>query len=833
MKKLILLGLMLLFSGMVLAQKSYTKAEALFASRDYFPAAAMYKDALKVVSDANLKRSIFFKVAECYRMMNFYTEAITWYEDAIANGYKDPKVYISYGDMLARAGELDKAIQAYNEYLKIVPGDATGKKKVASCEFAKDAMKFDNKFNPVKNETALNSEFSEFGLAWLSEDLLFASNRKGPKDKIHSRTGEGFSDVYMSEFDEVVKQFSAPVLAAGGINTAFNDGSAAYDERNSVLYVMQTNGYMGKGNLNKVKFANGQWSKPVASALNNKEYSVGHPSIAKDGKILYFVSDMPGGKGGNDIWMVTLSSDGSYGAPVNLGDGVNTPDDELFPFIIGDSMLFFASNGHPGMGGLDIFCARKKDGKFVNPANLGYPINTASDDFNLIIRENLKGGLLCSNRPKGSGNDDIYSFPNFPIVLTASGVISDFLSGNPVPEAMVVFSNPAGINDTVFSDNNGKYLYKGIMPAETYRIDVSHSQYFPDNKELKTLSGEFFMEYNKQSGYNIDFALIGKPSPRFHIAGKVTERSTGDEMKDEKIVIRNKLLTYEDMAMTDSLGKYGFSWLVPTFYTAKIMKRGYWSESRSCDATSASNQEIYSLETGHDMNFELTKIEPKKEIVLNNIYYDLGKATLRAESMAELDKVVSMMRETPNIQIEMSAHTDARGDDRSNMKLSQARAKSCVDYLVQQGIDKRRLIAKGYGETRLVIPNARSEEEHQKNRRTTLSVIKVIENKNAGYSANDKFEFMVQIISSPSALSKDVYFEKLMRHMPSVKIEIKEEKKDGKTVMIYHAGIFEDLKKAVKLKEKIKALGYVECVVLPYKNKSRISVTEALELLEK
>lgn len=836
MKKLILIVALVSFSFSAFTQKAYQKAEASFNNREYVVAIKLYNKAISEAKDNTEVRAIYFKIAEAYRLMNDYIEAITWYEDAMDNGYKDINLYLVYSDVLARSGNLDEAIAALKKYMEQKSGDPVAVNKLLSCEYAKENLKSVNTYNPVKLEPVINTEFSEYGIGWFDDYLMFSSNKMDAKAKTDSRTGEGYSDVYQAAYDKTKRLLEAPEKVVGSLNTDYNDGTFFYDARQSLMYIMQSNGYQGKGNINTSKFENGKWSKCVSLNLNSKTYSIGHPTMAKEGKTLYFVSDMPGGKGGKDIWKSTRGSDGIWGTPKNLGDGVNTAADELFPFVLGDSMLFFASEGHTGFGGLDIFCARADlDGNFVNPVNLGYPFNTASDDFNMIIRDDTRGGFMCSNRPKGIGMDDVYSFPNFPAVISASGYITDFKTGNPVPNAKIVLVSSKGYIDSLSTDESGKYKFNGLLPSQNYSLTISAPNYFDDIKTFVTTGNDFFKGYSKETGTDIDFTLISQPQNWFTFKGNVSERSSMIEMPNERISVISKIGSFQDLVVTDSIGNYITSFVLPSSYGIKIMKAGYWSESRICDGTDAAKGDIYCKETGHDMDFELTKVEPKKEIILSNILYDFAKASLRPESKEELDKVVSMLNETPNIKIEISSHTDARGDAKTNLKLSLARAKSVVDYLISMGISSKRLVAKGYGKTKLLIPNAFTEEDHQKNRRTSFTVLQVTTAKNVETEGYTKLEFMLQVLVSENPINVDKYFEKLSRHLPYVKIQKKEEKIDNKKQWVYFAGIYaeKDLDKVALLKEKLKNMGYTSCILVPLKDGKRIGVSEALELLSR
>lgn len=572
------------------------------------------------------------------------------------------------------------------------------------------------------------------------------------------------------------------------------------------------------------------WSGKKNLSFNNKKYSFGHPTISKNGDILYFVSNMPGGYGEKDIWKSNRKDDGTWGLPINLGEKINTNANEMFPFILGDTLLFFASDGHFGFGGLDIFYSAWYDFDFSEPQNIGWPFNTSSDDFNMILKDDLSGGLFCSNRDV-SNSDEIFSFNGFPLSLNVSGYIYEVGTKMPINDAAIIFTDQNKIIDTVFSNPSGSYVFSDLNAFNSYKIKAIKNGYFDDKRTLN-VSGSNILFSQDSTKLSINFSLERKKYAA-KIKGKITERSTNKAVSQQKVFISGDN-DFSSFTFTDENGNYTFSNIKPRHtYVIKINKKDYFSESRKCTIPDIRKAKTFSKKNGYDMDFILTKIEKKKEIVLNNIYYDFDKARLRDESLAELDKLVSMMKETKNVIIKINSHTDARGSDSYNKRLSDARAKAVVDYLVYCGISQDRLLSEGYGEQKLILTNASTDKEHQANRRTTFSVINILKNSETPnrFSTSKKksnVSFRIQILVSKEKVDINNYFVNIYNTIPGIEIFVSKAVNTFK----YEAGVFYSLEKASKIKKSIKTIGYADCFITSYLNGKKISINKAKDLIK-
>ncbi|MCC7050963.1 MAG: OmpA family protein, partial [Bacteroidia bacterium] len=594
---------------------------------DNLNAIKIYKKILKKNEAANVPPRIYYQIGIAHQQGNRYAEALEYFDKAIKVNFINPEVYFNYGLMKIGLGKYSDAISAFEMYKEsdgenIVKAD----KLIASCKFAIKMSK-EIQTHEIHNEKELNSESSDYGLGMAKNKLLFSSTRIEKNDaKLDNYTGQGFSDFYESENKN--GHWSKPVKITGDINTKFNEGSIVFNNSMQAYY-MQCNGEKGKKdlcNILKAEYDSKQnkWINPVPLKINSQGYSIGHPALSTDAKTLYFVSDMPGGAGGKDIWK-SLFKNGEWTTPINITE-INTDGNEMFPYVLEDSLLYFSSDGLIGMGGLDLFKIKLNENEPVGkPINMGIPFNSNADDFSIVFTSS-ETGLFCSNREGGVGDDDIYSFSLLPVVLSVSGNITDKATLKNISGVLITVKGNDGSVLTAESDSKGHYKIEGLQPNISYTISLSKDGYFGDAKELKTGNEKYSKEFSKNNGNDYDFSLV--------------------------------------------------------------------------------------------------KINVKQEVEIPNIYYDFNSAILRDESKTELKKLVVMLTETPTVSVTINSHTDEQGADDYNLKLSEKRAQAVVDYLISEGINANRLTAKGFGESQPLIKNAQTDEEHQKNRRTTFKVTK-------------------------------------------------------------------------------------------------------------
>ena len=549
-----------------------------------------------------------------------------------------------------------------------VPNELFGKVKIALAE-------------------GINSPDLDFSPIYFKNGIIFTSDRLRFGDKGTGNPNKQFNDLFFSEqMGDVTFKEPERIHA---LNSKFHDGIASFSKVDDKLYFTRNNQKGTILNTKKAKrlkiyvssYTNDAWSEPQAVSFNVEKYSTCHPSISEDGQTMYFASNRPGGLGGMDIYVTHIGEDGKWSEPTNMGPDINTDKNEIFPFTDGKGTLFFSSEGHNNMGGLDLFAAQE----VVNPhmtgddnwevSNLGTPFNSPADDFGFIGNTGGDKGFFTSGREGGNGRDDIYGWktveetPVEPVLASKKVKVIDAVTGLELPMTEVVLS-------------------EANRPGNIIRYTTAKD-------------GMISFDWNKTSNY-----VVATEKNGYKKYDKVFQAA---EMKDDVIVIR--LNPIADMADATRVNKK------PTKVIAKIdptTKVEAYEEDIDNFIAKGEKTESTSLETG-------------QLIELNHIYYEFDKYNLKESAKVELDKVVALLRQYPEMEIDLNSHTDSRGSDTYNQWLSTERAKSAVDYIVSQGIERRRVVAKGYGESTPVNECLNtmkcSEDKHQMNRRTEFRIL--------------------------------------------------------------------------------------------------------------
>lgn len=493
------------------------KADAAFSVERYMDAVELYKKAYKKTKNRAVKAEIIFKQAECYKEAGKTKRSLSYYKRAIKAKYPAVIVHLKYADALRMVGDLEEAKIQYTAYLEKCgssKGDVDkmasknldpesiekvknyrrGELGLRSCIFA---MKWKNV--PTRYElfpmAFINSRYNDFSPAFGNgeySELYFNSSRQGGiEDKIDGSTGEYFSDVWYSKIDKKNK-WSRPVAMTEPINTANNEGSVYINKRGTAMYLTQCKAEKKKslGCAIYVSKRNGKlWGTPQLLQVKiDSNKSIVHPTLNDDESVMIFSSDLPGGYGGWDLWITVKEKRNTWSEPMNLGPSVNTLGDEFFPYLAEDGVLYFASDGHVGMGGLDVYkTSEDENGAYISPINLKSPINSSGDDFGMIVEKGGEKGYLTSNRVKwkdaksgkqrnSKGGDDIYQFELLALKLSLKGIVTDSRNGAIVTDANVQLKGSNGLINEVKTDNTGKYSFK-LEPLVSYEIIVSKKGY--------------------------------------------------------------------------------------------------------------------------------------------------------------------------------------------------------------------------------------------------------------------------------------------------------------------------------------------------------------------
>ncbi len=640
--------LLLLSASVVNGQsRRIERANQAYEDGEYHKAIELMRDAYTSISDFDTRSEMIFRIAMSYHKLRNPRQAEMWFSHAVNRNYPDPLVHLYYAQALKMNEKYDEALEQFKKYNDLVPDDPRGENGIESSRLAKEWIE-----NPtpyvVEEMKFFNSRYSDYSPAFARDDyrvVYFTSTRENDiSDRKHDVTGEYFANIFESRRDRQGR-WSTPSPVEGNINSEFEEGTPSFNGDLTAMYFTScrvTRGVAGC-HIYVSNLRRDRWDRPQRLDILDDTVLVAHPAVSPDELTLYFVSDMPGSYGEKDIWKVTRRSVGdSWGSPQNLGPEINTTGNEVFPFVHPDGTLYFSSDGHTGLGGLDIFKAnRDEDGEW-EVKNMGYPVNSPADDFGIVFENETERGYFSSNRGRAN-TDNIYSFHLPPVVINAGGVVTDIDSGEPLPESVVTMVGSDGTIMEMNTGENARFRFTMLRPDVEYIFLASMDGYLTERVAVST---------------------------------KGLERSRDFEV----------------------------------------------------------NIEIQSYE---------------KPIELPNIFYDFAMWDLRPESREALDGLVQTLKNNPNIVIELAAHTDSRGGREFNLELSQKRAQSVVNYLIENGIEPDRLVARGYGDARPKVVDRQISEEYpflpegQTLTEEFINSLETEEQREAAHQINRRTEFSV------------------------------------------------------------------------------------------
>lgn len=727
----ILIGL--LAAGELTAQEGKVKkGDLAFASYDFPKAIGFYEQSGS--SESTVSR----KLADSYRFTGNTAKAEENYKKIIDAGKAEAADYYFYSEMLRSNGKYDDAAKWMDKFHEVDGSDYRGMAYTQNKGYEAKLKSEQDRFTVRLLD--INTDAQEFGPAYFGNKVVFASTRTNmtPVSRIYPWNNKPYLNIY--EADAKDNQLASPKQFRKDINRKYHEGPASFNADGTFMAYTRNNydekSSQGVRNL-QIFFStlkDGKWSDGVSFTCNSKEYSVGHPSLSADGQTLYFASDMPGGLGGTDLYRCTRSTDGSWSKPENLGAGINTEGNEMFPFIHPDGFLFFSSDGLVGLGGLDVFVTKLTDGKAGKVLNAGYPVNDRFDDFAFIIDKDMKNGYFSSNRP-GKGDDDIYAVTMakpFRFNKIIKGVTKDKRSGDILAGANVsLYDSEGKVIATAPSDAQGNFTFEAD-PELDYSLDGKKEKYFDAKTTASTK--------NMGDKDEVFATLLLEKDPGLSLYALVTDKSSKQPLEGVKMVIIDNI-TGKEVTSFSTTASGDFRKPLDdkhigdrVSYQIKLDKDGYLGKSVTFNASIDKEGEIRVHEA---LDLTMDKItvgaDLAKIININPIYFDLSKWNIRKDAAIELDKIVKVMKENPGMIIELGSHTDCRSSAQSNMILSDKRAKSSAAYIISKGIDKSRISGKGYGETKpinkcecegtRVVPC--TEEEHQQNRRTEFIIVKM------------------------------------------------------------------------------------------------------------
>ncbi len=768
------------------------RAQRMMADLNYSEAIQQFNQILESSDDAGAKIAL----AEAYRKINDPINAEYWLGQIVRLPEATPVHKLYYGQALQQNGKCDQAKEWFAIFMREQPDDLRGQYLGRACDYEQELLTRSVGVYDVQH-LDFNSALDDFGAAVYEDGVLFASDRsQGVAIKRdHAWTGNPFLELLYvktmrtDQEDPLTTVYGQPDKFSKSFNSKYHDAAVTIAEDGEQIFFTRNNfkdGKLGKSDDGIVKLKvfyadkEGQeWGELQSLPFNSDEYSVLHPAISPSGKRLYFASDMPGGFGGMDVYY-SEKENGRWNPPVNLGPNVNNEGHQAFPSVAPDGRIYFASDGHVGLGGYDLYYTTEKAAfEFTLPENLGAPLNSTADDHSILLLEDGTFGYFSSNRTGGAGKDDIYSFVRTGIPVEVLVINAETRA--PIEGATVLNGCTSGSSLT---DVNGKAA-----------VDMSEAE------ECKfTASAEGFEEASKTGttknfkGNKLIVEIPLSPLKEYSVEGFVFDESTGEPIEGASVTLTNPLDMKGLATLTDPTGKYTFDLETGTCYSVRATKKDFLSaRADNLCATDTARTSVFDVnlflqptiyggpkdedlagtpirpdndpdarlyqdgstglyidsKTGRPADGEINGRTFKNGTVVSSggkferglsdikagdaipyllhIYYDFNMATIRAEAREDLDGLYAMLTENPEVIIEIGSHTDARGSDDYNMRLSQRRAEAVVRYLEQRGVGRERLVPRGYGET-VPVNNCNnnvpcSEREHQFNRRTEFRVL--------------------------------------------------------------------------------------------------------------
>lgn len=639
-KILYTLSFLLLFLNTIAQTGKINYADTKYEKYAYIDAIKIYEN----VADKGYKdEKMFQRLGNSYYFNGELVKALKWYDELFAmNEQQEPEYLYRYAQCLKAAGNYTKADATLEKFNQKQATDKRGVLFETNKNYLSAIKANSGRFEIA--DAGINSKYSDYGSTIFDNKLVFTSARDtgGVAKKNFKWTNSSFTNLYTAEMlpDGSI---GAPQRFQKKVNTKFNESTPVFTKDGRTMYFTRNNFLNGKRGrdekkvtllkLYKANLIEGEWKNIEALPFNSDQYSVAHPTLSLDEKTLYFASDMPGTLGQSDLFKVAINGDGTFGKPQNLGAAINTEGRETFPFISEDNELYFATDGRPGLGGLDVFVAKiNKEDTFEEIQNIGEPINSPQDDFAFVINSKNRNGFFSSNRDNGHGLDDVYRFTErrkLNCEQELLGTITDLETNVVLSNTKVaLFDENFQAVAEVVSDEKGNYIFPNVKCGKNYFVRASKTDY--ESKETP-------VTINRNSG--------------------------------------------------------------KTTLLIQLEKR------------------VKPIGVGTDL---------AKTLDIPIIYFDLDKATIKKESAYQLEKIIEILKQYPTLKLDIRSHTDSRQTLKYNQVLSDKRAKSTRNWLIQKGVDPTRLTAKGYGETQLVNHCSDgvkcTEEEHERNRRSEFVI---------------------------------------------------------------------------------------------------------------
>lgn len=688
------------------------KANRLYENFAYSQAVRAYENLYKEDS-TNIK--YIQCLAYSYNKMLNYTKALHFYSKLVRSKQHITQDLFEYAQLLRIANKNDDYKIWLGKYLLESPDDQSARKQLENVNLL---LKLSSNFKDIsiKNMKG-NTRFTDMCPTFYKDRIVYSSAKDSlarNKDK-YEWNNQPFLDLYVTKSGQK-ESFNTDDAFSSTLNSRFHEGPVCFTADFKTIYFTR-NSYLNRKisltseGINNLKifisdFDGKEWGKIRDFQFNSNKYSVGHPALSPDNKTLYFVSDMPGGFGETDIYKSEWIN-GSWSKPLNLGESINTKGKEMFPYVDKDGILYFASNGQPGIGGLDIFAAKAEDKGRYLVVNMGSPINSQYDDFGFVIQKDSLSGFFTSNRLEGKGEDDNYSFKVNKIDLRVANFDDD--TRKEIPGTKIsLLTNDGSVVDSKIADKDGAVEF-AVKPGDKYQLLSEGESYVSKTKNIQITNST--IDFRQQE------ELFLKNNIKF-LSIKVIDKETG--MAIPNAVINISGLKGISSELKDKNGIFNISVGDSVNFSINASASNYFERTSAFSLTGKSSRE-------YATTIELEKMKAGKKFVIKDLYYDLDKYNIRPDAAIVLDKLFKILTDNPAIRIKIGTHTDSRASAEYNLILSQHRSESVKSYLIKKGIAPNRLVAKSYGESQLINRCADgvecTEAEHQANRRTEVEIL--------------------------------------------------------------------------------------------------------------
>ena len=738
------LTIVFLLPSILLAdEKKISEANIMFKNRQYYEAL----DAYLAIPEADRTSEVKYKIAECYRRTYNYMQAEAEYIDLMRFDDKPDEAYYHYGLVLMNNNKYEEAKEAFSAYAKLRPEDSRGVKFLQSIKWVMDNDNYKSMYDTEPSKILLNKR--SFGVTYYENGVIIPNLVIDGKDK-------GADNKYALYYlqDAGNGNFDDPTLLKGDFGKSSVIGSVTLNKDGDKMYFSKIIS-SGKENLSSkgvyvekiysADFIEGKWTNVKEVSFNNNEYSCAHPALSPNGQELYFVSNMPSGYGGYDVYVVKWDGD-DWGMPENLGKEVNTLEDEIFPYVHEDGALYFSSVAHAGYGGFDVFKTEKKAGKWGEPKNLGGGINSSKDDFAIVFDESGKKGFISTNRRTGSKKDEIYSFTRRARSNVLSGTLVDQVTNQPFENNVISLklADKDGIISKVENPEDGKFSFK-IEDGKAYELLVDADGYKQKKITISkdTVINTLNIGLDKDPVNNEIFSLDG-----------IKYKPGTNEFLDESIEALERMYVYlknnpdlrvevgvhstilgnptDNLKLSESRAQNIKDYLTRKgIENSRVEAKGYGDSMPLADNNTPQGRkknnrtEMKILDGGRqDDGKKILNVAPDAGGVasFDNLKFNAGSADLDANAVASLKEMASYLKNNPEIVMEIGVHSFTEATNEENLTMSRERARIIKEFLVAQGINGDRLIEKGYGATKKLV-NDNSAIGRAKNTRTEFKVV--------------------------------------------------------------------------------------------------------------